>query len=141
MADPITVVGLVASVVQLIDTTLQVIQYANEVKDSSADRARFGVEASSLLSLLMSLRYNLEQATADDAWFSGIRSIGVKDGPIDQLKEALEAMSKKLRPQRGLQKLGNKLIWPLEKKELGAILQKIERMKTMISLAYNRDTL
>jgi hypothetical protein len=38
MADPATAIGLVASVVQLIDTTLQVIQYANEVKDSSPDQ-------------------------------------------------------------------------------------------------------
>jgi hypothetical protein len=139
--DPITVIGLVASVVQLIDTTLLVIQYVNDVKSSSADQARFGLEASSLLSLLMTLRFDLEGSTQDDAWFVGIRSMGTKGGPLDQLREALETVATKLQPQSGLKKLSSKLLWPLEKKELEGILQRIERTKTMIGLAYDRDNL
>jgi hypothetical protein len=99
------------------------------------------MEASSLLTLLMSLRYDLEQSTAEDAWFVGIRSIGVKDGPLDQLKEVLEMVARKLRPHSGLKKLGSKLMWPIEKQELVSVLQRIERTKTLISLAYNMDNL
>jgi hypothetical protein len=59
-ADPITIIGLVASIVKLINTALQVIQYANNVKESSAEQAKFGMKASRLLSLLTSLCYDLE---------------------------------------------------------------------------------
>jgi hypothetical protein len=40
-----------------------------------------------------------------------------------------------------LKKLGGKLIWPIEKQVLVSVLQRIERTKTLISLAYNRDNL
>jgi membrane-bound lytic murein transglycosylase B len=139
--DPVTAVGLAASVVQLIDTTLKVIQYANDVKNASKDQAKLAIEATSLLSLLMSMRYDLEQTPLDEKWFEGIRSLAVKDGPLDQFKVALEDLAQKIETRSGVAKLGAKLLWPMEKKEVGSILQKIERMKALITLAYSKDTL
>ncbi|KAF2816569.1 uncharacterized protein BDZ99DRAFT_375553 [Mytilinidion resinicola] len=141
MADPISAIGLVASVAQLIDATIKVVQYSNGIKNASKDQARLAVEASSLLSLLMSLRYDLENMkTEEDPWFAGIRSIAAHKGPLEQFSEMMEELAAKLlRPATGVKRLASKLLWPLEKKELDEVLERTERIKTMIALAYERD--
>lgn len=138
--DPITVIGLVASVVQLIETTAIVVQYLNEVKNAPKERARLAQEVTNLLALLTTLRYKLEEANGTDPWFVGIRSLGVALGPLDQLKNAMEDLAKKLEARDGL-KISKSLIWPINKKECDRILAKIEREKTSIGLALQGDTL
>jgi hypothetical protein len=64
--DPVTVIGLVAGIVQLIDTTTKAIKYINDVKDAPRDRARLAREATSLLALLTDLRYRLEESKSTD---------------------------------------------------------------------------
>lgn len=54
--DPITVVGFLAAVVQLIDVTSKVISYFNNVKDAPKDRVRLIHEAIGLLVLFADLR-------------------------------------------------------------------------------------
>jgi hypothetical protein len=142
MADPITAIGLVASVAQLIDLTIKVVQYANSVKNASKIQAKLAVEASSLLSLLTSLRYDLEQMkTEGDPWFAAIRSIVAHDGPLDQFSAMMAELAARLEPRTGLKQTASKVLWPLEKKEVEDILQRIERIKSMIALAYERDNL
>jgi hypothetical protein len=81
--DPITAVGLAASVVQLIDATTTAIKYLNDVNDAPTDRATLAREGSSLLALFTDLRYRVEEADSTGAWFAGIRSLGVEGGPLD----------------------------------------------------------
>ncbi|KAL9629418.1 MAG: hypothetical protein Q9204_005283, partial [Flavoplaca sp. TL-2023a] len=59
-----------------------------------------------------------------------------------QLGEALEQFTEKLKPKRksGLKNLTRALIWPFDKDYCEEILRKIERVKTRISLAVQRDT-
>lgn len=139
--DPITVVGLVASIVQLINTTATVIQYLNDVKDAPKTRARLAREASDLLALLTDLRYRVEEAESTEPWFTNIRSLGLAGGPLSQFQEAIETLEKKLRPESGLRKLGKTLLWTLEKGDIELILSKIERLKTFVSLALQNDHL
>lgn len=91
--------------------------------------------------MLLSLRYDLEQVSLDDKWFAGIRSLAVRDGPLDQVQAALEDIAQKIQPQSGLSNLGGKLLWLIDKKEIDLTLQRIERMKGLITLAYSKDTL
>ncbi|EXJ70463.1 uncharacterized protein A1O5_06532 [Cladophialophora psammophila CBS 110553] len=78
--DPVTAVGLRASIVQLIDSTTKAIKYLNNVNNAPKDRARLAREATSLLALLTDLRHRLEEASSTDQWLTGIRSLGVKGG-------------------------------------------------------------
>ncbi len=57
--EAVTAVGLAASIVQLINvrTTAKAEKYLNDVEDAPKDRSRLAQEASSLLPLLMSLRF------------------------------------------------------------------------------------
>jgi hypothetical protein len=139
--DPVTVLGLVASIVQLIDTTTKAIKYINDVKDAPRDRARLAREAANLLAFLTDLRYRLEETKSTDPWFTGIRSLGVKGGPLEQLNEAIDDLARKFKPEKSLKKLTKAVFWSLDKNEINNILTKIERLKTFVALTLNNDHL
>ena len=132
--DPVSVIGLVAALLQLIDVTVQTIQYINEVKDAPKQRGRLAREASGLLMLLTDLRYRVEETDESSAWFAGVRSLA---NPLQLFKEDLEDIAHKLRPKNTLR---TALGWPFEEKQINAILVKIERTKTLVSLALHKDT-
>jgi hypothetical protein len=139
--DPITAVGLAASIVQLIDATTTAVKYLNDVKDAPKDRATLAREGSSLLALFTDLRYRVEEADSTGAWFAGVRSLGVEGGPLDQFKDAMEGLARKLKPEARIKKFSKALCWTLDKNEISNILSKIERLKTLVSLALQKDHL
>src|ERR1700753_4149951 len=94
--DPITVVGLVATLVQLIDATTKVLGYLNDIKNAPKARAHVAQEASLLLALLTSLRFRLEDANTKDPWVKGVLTLGMAGGPLDLFREALEALAARL---------------------------------------------
>jgi hypothetical protein len=139
--DPITAVGLAASIVQLIDATTKAIKYLNGVKDAPKERATLAREGSSLLALFIDLRYRVEEAKSTDTWFTGVRSLTGEGGPLGQFKDIMEELAKKLKPEAGIKKFGKALIWTLDKNEISNILSKIERLKTLVTLALQKDHL
>jgi hypothetical protein len=139
--DPVTAVGLAASIIQLIDATTTAVKYLNDVKDAPKDRGTPAREGSSLLALFTDLRYRLEEAESTDPWFTGVRSLGVEGGPLDQFKDAMEELAMKLKPEAGIKNFGKALIWTLDKNEINNILSKIERLKALVSLALQKDHL
>ncbi|KAL8670309.1 MAG: hypothetical protein Q9168_005140 [Polycauliona sp. 1 TL-2023] len=136
------VVGLVASIAQLISLTAKTIKYLNSVKDASEDRARLLQETTGLLPLFVKLQGQIEAANADRTlqWFDGIRSLATEYGPLDQLRTALEQIVQKLKPRTGLKKVARTLVWTLDKAYCETILTKIERVKSSISLALQGDS-
>jgi hypothetical protein len=108
--DPITAVGLATSIVQLIDATITAIKHLNNVKDAPKDRATPAQEGSSLLALFTDLRYRVEEAGSTGAWLASVRSLGVEGGPLDQFKDAIEELARKLKPETGIKKFGKALI-------------------------------
>jgi hypothetical protein len=141
--DPASTVGLIASIVQLIKTTAQVIGYVNDVKDSPTERAQFSRHASSLLALLIDLRHRIEEAkSTSDPWFESLRKLGALGAPLDQLQEQMERLATKLEPSfRRLGKLGKALVWALDKKDIREVLEQIERVKALVVLGLQHDQL
>ena len=139
--DPGTAVALAASIVQLINTTMTAIKYLNDVKDAPKDRSRLALEATSLLMLLTDLRYRVEEVGASDLRLTAVASLGVEKGPLEQFKDAMETLIRKLKPKTGMEKLGMALLWSLDKKEIDDLLSKIERLKSLIGLALQSDHL
>ena len=132
-------IGLVASIVQLIATTSKVIKYVDEVKDAPRERSSLASEAANLMPLLMTLKQRVETGSSTDPWFSSVRSLGLPGGPLAELKVLMEQLGGKLKLRR--KKLSGHLLWPSDKKECLALLAKIERVKSLIGLAMQDDNL
>ena len=139
--DPITAIGFAANIVQLIDATSKTISYLNDVKDAPKDRAKLARETAGLLSLLIDLRYQVEDTNSTDPWFTGLQSLGGEGRPLEEFKRAMEELAEKLIPTSAVKKFGRALRWTLDKKEINTILSKIERLKTLVGLALQKDHL
>ena len=135
-------VGFAASIIQIIDAVTTIIKYVNDVKDASKERSALAMELTSLLSLLMSLRCRAEGASNEESWFRGVRSLGAPNGPLDQFQNFVEKLATKFKPfTSGIRKIGRNLRWPLDKKDMISSLEAIERMKSLIVIALQNDSL
>ena len=137
-------VGFLAAVVQIIDVTSKAVGYFNDVKDAPKDRAKLAREATNLLPLFTELRYRMEETSSTDPWITGLKSLGGEGGPLMEFKSAMEDIADKLAPATkvvNIVNIGRALRWTLDRKEIDAILSKIERLKTLIGLALQKDHL
>ena len=134
--DPLS---LSASIVAVLQVTGKLLSYLNDVRNTTKDQAQLAVEASNVYGLLASLRFRVEQSNAHDPWFSAVHNLGAENGPLDQAKEALKRLVSKAEPCQGIQKLGKQLMWKFEKSEMRDILDKIERIKTLVNIALTDD--
>lgn len=79
--DPLSVTASIISVLQL---SSKVLAYLNDVKHASKDRAQCAIEASNLHSLLLNLRFRIEEGDASQPWYTTVRELAVENGPLDQ---------------------------------------------------------
>lgn len=136
--DPLSVTASIIAVLQL---SAKVLGYLNDVKDASKDRVKCAVEASNVHSLLINLRFRLEEGNVDAPWFTAVRALGVENGPLDQFKQALEALQTQMTDGGRLQQAGKALVWKFKKEEIAGILVRIERLKTLVGIALQMDHL
>ena len=129
-----------ASLTAVLETTAMVISYLNDVR-SAPKECGLAIEAASLSNLLVMLKYRLEEGHSNEAWFASVRSLGVKSGPLDQYKEALEHLAGKVSDVSKIRMIGRALTWKFGREEVNNILAKIERLKGLISIALEMDHL
>ena len=131
--DPISAVGLSASIIQLTRAFAQIVQYVNDVVEAPKELLDFAQEASHLLSLLCRLRNRVQDAHGQTGpWADSVAALGGRDGILEQLKGALTRVADKL---AGARKFGKRMLWPLYKKDILATFAGMERLKTLINLA------
>jgi hypothetical protein len=137
--DPLS---LTVSITALLGTTAQIIQYRNDIRDASKEKRALASEAANLLGLLTALKYRAEEAEqSQDPWYTGIQGLGGEGGPLEQFRKLLEKLAAKLEPLSGIRKAGKTFLWTLDKAEINNILARIERLKTLIDIALNKDHL
>ena len=136
--DPLSVTASIIAVLQL---SAKVLSYLNDVKDASKDRAECAVEASSLYSLLLNLRFRLEGGDASQPWYVAVRALAVENGPLDQFKQALQTLQARMTDGGRLKKAGDALMWKFKKEEVAGILARMERLKTLVEIALQMDHL
>jgi hypothetical protein len=134
--DPLSVTTSIIAVIQLPGT---ILDYLNAVRKASKDQVKLAIEASNIYNLLISLRYRVEQASAEHPWFDAVRALRIERGPLDQPKAALEEIVVQIEPTSGIKKLGKTLTWKLEKRGIDALLSNIERVKLLVSVALAND--
>jgi hypothetical protein len=138
--DPITAIGLAASLAQLIDVATKVLGYLNDVRTASDARGLLSLETSTVLTLLIRLRLRVEDArSTNQVWFSTLRALTAPpNGALSHLEDAYKELSDKLKPSSSL---GTKLRWHFDKKEVALIQVKMKRAQDMISLALQDDAM
>jgi hypothetical protein len=130
-----------ASVIAVLQLTVSVIGYLNDVKNAPQECRQCTIEASNLQSLLINLRYRLEQGQNGASWFTAVRAIHVENGPLDQYKQALEQLLSMVEIQHGVKEVKRRLLWTFKKEEVASILASMERLKSLVSIALENDHL
>ncbi|KAF2257612.1 hypothetical protein CC78DRAFT_482883 [Lojkania enalia] len=136
--DPLSVT---ASIIAILQLSAKVLEYLNDVKDASKDRTQCALEISNLYNLLFSLRAQVEEGDATNEWYTALQALAVENGPLDQFKQALETLQARITDGGRLKKAGDILMWKFKKEEIASILGRIERLKTLVELALQRDHL
>ncbi|KAL2042742.1 hypothetical protein N7G274_004501 [Stereocaulon virgatum] len=70
--DPVTAVGLVASIIQLVDATGKVIKYVSGARDAPGERETLSLEAANLMPLLMALNQVVDKGSGNDPWYLSV---------------------------------------------------------------------
>lgn len=130
-----------ASIIAVLQLSTKVLGYLNDVKDASKDCEKCTVEALNLYSLLVNLKFRLEEGSSNEPWYNAVRALGVDDGPLDQFKQALEQLQTKLTGGGRMKMVGNALVWKLNKVEVTSILARMERLKTLVQISLQMDHL
>ena len=137
--DPLSIA---ASVIAVLKLTSEVVSYLHDVQDAPKQCRQCAIEASNLSNLLTNLRYRLEDANGTDPWYTAVRALNVNGGPLDQYKAALEQLRSAVTAQDGVgRKVKMRLMWKFGKTEVDNILQRMERLKSLVSIALNSDAL
>ena len=137
MTDPLSVT---ASIVALLKSSAKVIGYLNDVKNGSEDRGKVLSEIASVNCMLYSLQETAHEDKHSHAWSSTFQSLNVPEGPLDQIRTALESLSRKLAPpSTSLNKVRKATTWPFQKREVKELLERIERAKALLNLARQND--
>jgi len=136
--DPLSVTASVIAVLQL---TGVVISYLNDIKDAPKECQQCTIEACNLQSLLISLRYRLEQGQRGDPWFTTVRTLNAENGPLDQYKQALEQLQSKVDVGNSTNRIKRRLVWKFNKAEVADILARMERLKNHVNIVLNNDHL
>ncbi|ORX96685.1 hypothetical protein BCR34DRAFT_578502 [Clohesyomyces aquaticus] len=136
--DPLSVTASIIAVLQL---SAKVLEYLNNVKDAPKDRSQCAIEMLNLCGLLYKLRDHIEQGNSTQPWYFAIHDLAVKNGPLDQFKQALETLQTKMGAGNRFNKAGEALLWKFKKEEISSILGQIERLKSLVELALQMDHL
>jgi hypothetical protein len=124
------ILSATASIIAILQLSTKILTHLNDVRIASKDRARCAVEISNLYSLLVSLRFRLEEGGASQPWYIAVRALTVKNGPLDQFKQALKLLQAKMMTDGGwLKQASETLMWKFNEDEVASILAG----KTMIA--------
>ncbi|KAK6996934.1 hypothetical protein R3P38DRAFT_3626400 [Favolaschia claudopus] len=119
-------VGLIASILQLVDTVAKTRQYYMDFKDAPKDQQQLLAEVQGLEPLLKALRTRIDNAGAENS--GGMQGL---ESSLFEVKGIMDRLAKKLDPQ-GISKFSSRLAWPLwGKKDIDEGLKVIERFKTL----------
>jgi hypothetical protein len=133
-------VGLVASIVAILELSAKVLGYLNDVKDASTDRARCALEVATVHGLLEKLRHRIEEHNDPDSWFRSARDV-IKGGLLDQFEEALLDLHDGLTAGGRFRRAAEALKWKFKKEEVRDILNRVGRFNTVMITALQMDQL
>lgn len=135
MTDPLSITASLIAVIQL---TRKIGSYLCGVRDASKDSRQLLLEVTAISGLVYQLKYLADDVGSDADWTSITQSLLVTNGPLDQLKGALERLKSKL-DQAQRSRIGHALRWPFTREEVKETLDLISRLKLLFVLALQND--
>jgi hypothetical protein len=131
MADPVTLIGLVASVVQLVQTGAKVCSYLNDVKNASEEQRGLSHEVNCIGYLLEELQkcVLVDLSNPNDPRVIGMQRL---EESLADCKKKMEKLSRELEPSR-VKKFWKRLTWTWHKNEIKDTIITIGRFKSMLS--------
>ena len=138
MPDPLSITGGIIAVLNL---TCTVTKYLVDSKDASKDCLEILIELSVARGVLTTLKDSADRVKADPTWLATIESLNVPNGPLAHFKATLEDLLSRVEPLSKSKRAVRTLTWPFKKQEVKAILQAIERQKSLFILALQNDNL
>ena len=132
---------MTASIIAITTLAKNVVSYLNDMKDASKEQARVTAEISTVDALLTPLQYRIKGTQSGDPWFTEVQRLGVEGGPLEQFKSTLMQLKSKVERADRYKKAVRLLSWTFSKTEVSAMLSRIERVKTLVSLALANDLL
>jgi hypothetical protein len=123
-------ISLIASILQLVDAVAKTRNYVHDFRNAPKDQRSLLLEIQSLQNLVdePDLNRRIKNSLAP-----GRPSTGGFEGPLNQLKEEIQQLTKKL-DKRGISKITGRLAWPLwGKEDVREGLADTERFKTSLN--------
>jgi hypothetical protein len=127
------VIGLIASVTQLIAATKNVINYVEDVKDGPKERTLLLKETKLMLDVLIRLREAAE--SNHDGLQAKMQGL---DEHLQYIILEMEKLVVRLMPKST--GLGRYLLWPRVRKQVYELISAINRAHTMIALVLSSET-
>jgi hypothetical protein len=133
--------SVAASIIAVVQIAGRAITYLSDIRDAPKEWTKCLIEISSSNILLLKLEERVANSSPTEPWYTEVQALAGKDGPLDQYRLALEHLCAKLEPKNKIRKLANILTWNFVKEEVAGILARMERLKTVISIALEMDHL
>jgi hypothetical protein len=133
-------VGLVGSIIAILELSAKVLGYLNDVKDASTDRARCALEVANVHGLLEKLRHRIEERNDPESWFQSARDV-IRGGLLDQFEAALIKLRDGLTAGGRFRRAAEALRWKFKKEEIRDILDRVARLNVAMITALQMDQL
>ncbi|KFY95418.1 hypothetical protein V498_03373 [Pseudogymnoascus sp. VKM F-4517 (FW-2822)] len=133
--------SVAAGIIAVVQIGGSVITYLSDVKDASQQCEQCQIETSNSNTLILRLKKLVSEAKSTEPWFTEIQALARKDGPLDQYRLALEALLAKIGPKSKLRKAMDVLLWTFVKDDIARVLLRMERVKTLVTIALELDHL
>lgn len=134
--DPISAVGLLASIEGLIGGAFKTVSFLKTMKDGGKDRSRILSELIALRTVLADLMEHLNSDVEHhDPWLKTVAILDEDDGVFDQLAVIFEKLDNRLKPKTGHRKMLQTIRWPFDKTEIEVLVDQLERLKGSIHIS------
>ena len=133
-------IGVVASVIAILQTTKKVTNFIDDVKESSVERTNFRDEMSSAAFLVGALKDRFGEGRGERQQLHTVDPLVSVYGDLERMKTLVETMHMKLNSTYGNRLWKDALIWPFQKKGMLRMLSEIYRFKINFILALQCDT-
>lgn len=134
--------GVVSGIIAVADLTYRVLGYLKSIHDAGKNIQDYNREAPIFAELLTSLAAHVAQSGGENGnpWFESVQTL--QRGPMQQYQSAVKTFKDQVTPGTGLcEKYTQRLTWKFVKDDVKEILEKMERLKSLIVIALQKDQL